>query len=175
MTASDQMETETATKPVSEAEKVSRRRQVFEALVGMHNMDVSPIRTENLMSQTGLTRQQVSDAIKDLEFRGEIVKPVKGQYEPVYRHPPSQAVSVTALPDGTRLLEKGDMVMTLTPFEFMYELAPLVAGASAQALVMQYVEQMQHIAAKNVRLEREVNALKAHTKFQEDKRQMDLI
>lgn len=172
-TSEDEKDNDIKAEASSASQKVSRRQQVLEAIIGLHDMGIKPIKTANLCSHTGLTRQQVADAIKDLEARGEIVKPMEGQYEPVFRYPPAQTLTISSMPDGTRVLEKGDVVMILTPFEYMYELAPMVAGSATQALFVQYAEQMLHIAATNIRLEREIRALKAHTKFRDD-RQMNM-
>lgn len=155
------------------AEKTSHRQRVLEAVHGLHNLGVRGITTAHITSQTGLTRQQVSDAVKDLRGCNDIVSPRKGEYEPVFQHAPSEAVSVTVLPDGARKIEKGDQVMTLTPYEWTYLLAPLAAGSAAQAQVAEHIEQTVHLMTVIRDMRKQIDGLKAI--IGENPRQMALI
>lgn len=143
-----------------EDQTTSNRRLVLEAVQGLHNMGVKYIRTANIVELTQLSRQQVADAIKDLRDRGDIVSPTEGVYEPVFSHPPSQALSVTVLPDGVRKLEKGDLVMTLTPHEWAFMLAPLASGSASQSQIRELVEQNTSMAGAMLQLRRELASLR---------------
>lgn len=142
-------------------EKTSNRQRVLEAIHGLHNLGVKYIKTANITGQTGMSRQQVADAIKDLRDRGDIVSPSEGVYEPVMSCPPSQALTVTVLPDGTRKIEKGDEVLTVTAPEWTYQLAPLVAGSAAQAQVAEHIEQTLHLMAVIQQMRRQIDGLKS--------------
>jgi len=156
-------------------QRTTHRTQVLEAIHQLHNLEVVYIDTAAIMRVTGLQRGQVADAIKDLRNLNLIGNPDgrDGLYIPLETQLPSQAITVTALPNGGGVkIEKGDQIMELTPHEWVYELAPLAAGASAQAVVMEHVTRTIALATRVQKLEGEVKGLKELREV--DPRQMNL-
>lgn len=155
----------TTTETIAEStgkHRVTHRTQVLEAVHQLHNLELRYIDTAAIMRVTGLQRGQVADAIKDLRNMSLIGNPDgrDGLYIPLESQPPSQAITVTSLACGGVKIEKGDVIMELTPHEWTYSLAPLAAGANAQAVVMEHVTRTIAMATKMQKLEGELRAIK---------------
>lgn len=152
------------TPPAQEATKhrVTHRTQVLEAIHQLHALEVKYIDIPALMRTTGLQRGQVYDAVKDLKNMGQIANPDgrDGLYIPLESQPPSQAVTVTSLAHGGVKIEHGDVIMELTAHEWTYQLAPLAAGASAQAVVMEHIQRTIAMAAQIQKLKTELQGLR---------------
>jgi hypothetical protein len=162
-------QTETA-----KAERRTHATIVHEALHELWDLGIRPIDTAALIRATGLQRLQVSEAIKVLRAKGDISDTNRGYYEPVFKHPPSQALSITAIPLGGVKIEKGDQVMELTPYEWKYELAPFAAGASAQTAVMELTHQTLVLTAKLNKAVAQFELLKKMLKSDQKQLEIDL-
>lgn len=158
---------------VARQHRVTHRTQVLEAIHQLHSLEVRYIDIPAIMRTTGLQRGQVYDAVKDLKNMGHIANPDgrDGLYVPLESQPPSQAVSVLALAHGGVKIEKGDTILELTAHEWTYQLAPLAAGASANALAM---EQLNRTIAMASRLQQAEARIKALESKQVDARQLTL-
>ena len=149
--------------PETQAKRVTHRTRVLEAIHQLHNLEQKYIDTAAIMRVTGLQRGQVYDAIKDLKNMGQIANPDgrDGLFVPLENQPPSQALTVTALPNtGGVKLEKGDQIMELTAHEWTYLLAPLAAGANAQAVVMEHVNRTIALACELQKVKAELRGLR---------------
>lgn len=140
-------------------EKRSSRVQVLEAIHSLYEQEME-ITTASIVRHTGLKSVTVSDCVKELKDRDEIWNPERGVYRPRFKHEPSQAVTVTVMATGHVKLEKGDIVMELTPREWRVQLAPLAAGASAQTAVIEHTHQTIRLIDEVRKLRRENEGLK---------------
>lgn len=148
-------------------EKRSSRVQVLEAIHSLYEQEME-ITTASIVRHTGLKSVTVSDCLKELRDRDEIFNPERGVYRPCFKHEPSQAVTVTVMATGHVKLEKGDIVMELTPREWRVQLAPLAAGASAQTAVIEHTHQTVQLADQLRKVQRQVEGLKALLKANPD-------
>lgn len=172
------MATETQETPQIDTAKAERRTHttiVHEALHELWDLGIRPIDTSALIRATGLQRLQVSEAIKVLRTNGDVSDANRGYYEPVFKHPPSQAISVTAIPMGGVKIEKGDQVMELTPYEWKYELAPLAAGISAQTAVMEHAHQTLALTARLNKVVAQFEMLKKMLGADQKQLEMELL
>lgn len=93
----------------------SSRDLVYDAIAEMSDSEM-PARTPDIVSVTGLSSAVVSDSIKELKRRGRIFSD-NGQFLVSEMHQETQAVTQTILPSGALKVEKGDVVLDLTPRE----------------------------------------------------------
>lgn len=112
------------------AEAVPSLLLVLECIKELDEQGIAP--TRDLIAQkTGLTLTTVDDRIKVL--RGEqIISQQAHCYRPTVRHAPSQPVSATCMGDGAMKIEKGDVVMELTPAEAR-NLGKLLMGSANES------------------------------------------
>ena len=132
---------------------------VFEAIRDMHNAGTEPTR-ERIVEMTGLKGTTVDDRIKRLRREGMITCE-KQRYEPIHRHAPARAVSMTLLADGVGKLELGECLVAMVPQE-MRQLALLLQGYAVQSTVVQRFEEMREqllvVEARSRKMERAVAA-----------------
>lgn len=147
---------------VTEKIRVTNKVRVKEAVYHRASIGLTNTNVENLSQTTGLTRQQVTDAIKDLMLEGSVGTPMKGSgiYIPLESQLPSEAVTLTRFPcGGGGKIEKGDMVMECTPNELAL-LAMMLAGHAANEAVMEYITQIAALTGKVQKVEFELKAYK---------------
>ena len=141
------------------SEKRSSRVQVLEAIHALYEQEME-VTSASIARHTGLKMVTIADCLKELKEREEIWAPERGVYRPVFKHEPSQAVTVTVTATGHVKLEKGDVVMELNPHEWRAQLAPLAAGASAQTAVIEHTHQTIQLIDQVRKLQRQVDGLK---------------
>lgn len=86
---------------------------------------------ELLCDLTGLKMTIVDDHVSRMIENGELRRLRAGVFAPIAPMPEPRAVSVTDIPDGTSLIEIGDMVMHLWPRE-RRDLARRLVGDAVQ-------------------------------------------
>lgn len=138
-------------------EKENTLFRVYESIRDICDAGEVPTR-ERIIAVSGLPTTTVDDRIKTLRAL-ELISPEKQSYKPLHRHGPAQAVSLTALDDGTYKVEKGDQVMMLVPSEAR-RLGTLLAGKSLEASAMERVHELEslvlHQSQQMVALKRQV-------------------
>ncbi|MEJ5148972.1 hypothetical protein [Comamonas sp. MYb396] len=156
------------TEKLTEAKERTAKARVYEAVWELYDME-APITRDAVVRQTGLKTVTVDEALKSLKRDDKIISIERGLYAPAEEPEQSEAVSVTILPRGYAKIEKGDQVMSLTPGEWR-RLAPLAAGASAQAAIVEHSHLTMRLADQIEKLKREVAGLRGQ--LQVDGRQM---
>ena len=145
------------TEKMTIAQERTAKARVYEAVWDLHNMEAAVTR-DALVCQTGLKTVTVDEALKSLKREDKIISIERGLYAPAEHPEQSEAVSVTILPRGYAKIEKGDQVMSLTPGEWRM-LAPLAAGAAAQAAVVEHTHLTIRLADQVEKLKRRVAGL----------------
>ncbi|MGL5156259.1 MAG: type IV toxin-antitoxin system AbiEi family antitoxin domain-containing protein [Aeromonas veronii] len=103
---------------------------LLEVIRDMHSQEQT-ITRETLQKYAGiagLTKTQIDDRLAYLEGKGDIVRIQRGVYVPAEQHKPARLITRSLLPDGTSVLEIGDLVMMLTPRESRM-LGEIMAGS----------------------------------------------
>lgn len=138
----------------------THRIRVREAVYHMHSLGITLINVEKISETTGLSRQQVTDAIKDLKTEGSVWTPKKGSglYLPLESQLPSEAVTLTRFPcGGGGKIEKGDLVMECTQNELSL-LAMMLAGHAANEMVLEHIAQTIAMAAELQKVKAQLKA-----------------
>lgn len=110
----------------------SKRAQLLDTLAFLYHSRQRPIAALELEAETGLTRGQISEALKVCREHGEVFIVGRGLYAPVVQHAAPRAISLTMLADGSAKLEVGDCLMELGPLEYR-TLTRLVGGIASEA------------------------------------------
>lgn len=109
---------------------------------------------------------------------GKLKRLLRGIYELVEVFPPARTISKTVLSNGAVVYDIGDDVLTLSPQEARV-LAELSMGAAGTAVLIQSTNQhlflATELAAQVEKQGREIKALKAALKLDDDDRQGSLI
>lgn len=95
--------------------------RVYQGIVDLYRAKNLLVTRQQLVVHLSLSPSIVSNAIKTLvEVQQRVVWCDRGRYRPAQVFREDEAVSWTALPDGTFKLEKGDQLMHFTPREYAW-------------------------------------------------------
>lgn len=103
---------------------------ILEAIQDLHAREQIVTR-ETLAEVTGLKLTTVDDRLGYLLDNGRIRRVQRGVFVPLEQHKPARPISRTLCPDGTTVLEVGEMVMILSPREARM-IGELMSGSSHQ-------------------------------------------
>ena len=156
------------TEKLTEAKERTAKARVYEAVWELYDME-APITRDAVVRQTGLKTVTVDEALKSLKRDDKIISIERGLYAPAEEPEETQAVSVTVLPRGETKIEVGDQILLVKPREVRL-LAPLFAGASAQAAVIEHTHHTIRLVDQIEKLKRRVAGLEGQ--LQVDGRQM---
>ena len=140
------------------AQERTAKSRVYDAFWCLKDAE-APITRDALVRQTGLKTVTVDEALKALRRDEKIIIIERGLYDLAEKVELTQAVSVTLTPEGVVKIEKGDQVTEWTQREWRM-IAPLAAGAAAQAAVIEHTNRTMHLADQVDRLKRQVAGLK---------------
>lgn len=118
---------------------------VYEAVCDLHRAE-QPAAREVLAEITGLKLTTIDDRLKVLVNDGRLRRLRKGFYAPYVVHPPARVITMSALPDGCRVLEIGDSVNILTPNEYR-TLSGMVGGSSSGAELISVIHEQRETNA----------------------------
>ena len=95
--------------------------RVYVAIVDIYRTENKEVSRQEISERLGMPLPAVSNAMKTLiEVQQRVILCGRGRYKPATVFREDEAVSWTALPDGTFKLEKGDQVMDFTPREYTW-------------------------------------------------------
>ncbi|GKS91209.1 hypothetical protein [Acidovorax sp. SUPP2539] len=155
---------------MSTAEKTTAQI-IWDAIEGLHQQGQVATR-ELLCELTGLKMTIVDDHVGRMIESGRLRRLRAGVFAPIAAMPEPRAVSTTDMPDGTVLLEIGDVVLHLWPREYRALAKRLVgdavqysniqagveAGTLATELAADLLATKREMSARIQDLERQLNA-----------------
>ena len=124
-----------STAPTRFDRAASKRAMLLDGLTFLYYQRQRPISCFELETETGFTREQVSEMLKGFRERGEVFIVGRGLYAPTVRHAAPRAISLTMLHDGSAKLEVGDDVLSLGPLEYR-TLTRLVGGIASETAML---------------------------------------
>lgn len=110
------------------AEKMGR---VYQAVRDLHSVSRAATR-ETVADMCRLPLLVVDEQLRALHKAGQVVRVLRGHYEPTLAFDPPRPISKTVFSDGSAKIEVGDEVLLLTPAEDR-ALGQLMTGAAGVA------------------------------------------
>ena len=123
------------------AEKMGR---VYQAVRDLHSVGRAATR-ETVAEMCRLPLLVVDEQLRALHKAGQVVRVLRGHYEPALAFDPPRPVSKTILADGSTKIEIGDDVLTLSPAEAR-ALGQLMTGAAGVAVLAESSRQHMMLA-----------------------------
>ena len=112
------------------AEKMGR---VYQAVRDLHAVGRAATR-ETVAEMCRMPLIVVDEQLRALHKAGQVVRVLRGHYEPALVFDPPRPISKTVLSDGSAKIEVGDEVLLLTPAEDR-ALGQLMTGAAGVAVL----------------------------------------
>lgn len=123
------------------AEKMGR---VYQSVRDLHAVGRAATR-ETVADMCRLPLLVVDEQLRALHKAGQVVRVLRGHYEPALAFDPPRPISKTVLSDGSAKIEVGDEVLLLTPAEDR-ALGQLMTGAAGVAVLAESSRQHMMLA-----------------------------
>lgn len=131
---------------MTEATTKATAEIIWGEIQGLSSMG-QKISRQRLMELTGFKYTLIDDHVKGWIDEGRLRRLGDGVYELPFPTPEPRPVSITALPDGMKIIEVGDQELRLWPSEFR-EIGVLTNGAMKQYGQLQTQNDMASLLAE---------------------------